>query len=214
MKAIDKISKETHRENANIGNNFSSKLLQIASSSNKVFNLLNMPEWMSKAHEDGDIHIHDLDSYNLTINCLQIDVEEVLKRGFNTGYGKINPPGRIESAAALMCILLQSSQNDMFGGQSIFSLEDTMRDYVVKTEQEIIKEVNEALQLLPEGDINSREYDKLIRTKLEKRVRQAMQAIVYNLNSMHSRAGSQVPFSSINLGIPRDEYGEMVCRMF
>lgn len=118
MKAIKNIGIETDRDNANVGNNFSSKLLRIASESNKWHNLYNMPKYLAKAHEVGEVYFHDLDSYNLTTNCLHIPTGEVLSKGFNTGYGTIKPPKRIESAAELSCILLQSTQNDMFGGQS------------------------------------------------------------------------------------------------
>lgn len=111
MKAINKIAEETSRENANVGNNFSAKLLQIASVANKWANLASMPKEHAKAHERGDIHIHDVDSFNLTINCLNVDTEKALKKGFNTGYGTLNSPKRIESAAELSCILLQSTQN-------------------------------------------------------------------------------------------------------
>lgn len=116
MKAIEQIGVETDRDNANVGNNFSSKLLRIASESNKWHNLASMPKYLAKAHENGDIYYHDLDSYNLTTNCLHIPTKEVLLKGFNTGYGCIRRPKRIESACELSCILLQSSQNDMFGG--------------------------------------------------------------------------------------------------
>ena len=118
MKAIKKIGIETDRDNANVGNNFSAKLLRIASESNKWHNLYNMPKYLSKAHEVGEVYFHDLDSYNLSINCLHIPTGEILKRGFNTGYGTIKLPKRIETAAELSCILLQSTHNDMFGGQS------------------------------------------------------------------------------------------------
>lgn len=111
MTTINKIGVETDRDNANVGNNFSSKLLRIASESNKWHNLAMMPKSISKAHELGDIYLHDLDSFNLTINCLHIPTGEILKRGFNTGYGTINKPKRIESAAELSCILLQATQN-------------------------------------------------------------------------------------------------------
>lgn len=77
-----------------------------------------MPKNLAKAHENGDLYYHDLDSYNLTVNCLHIPTKEILENGFNTGYGTINAPKRIETAAELSCILLQSTQNDMFGGQS------------------------------------------------------------------------------------------------
>ncbi|MEG0641366.1 MAG: anaerobic ribonucleoside-triphosphate reductase, partial [Clostridium sp.] len=112
MKAISKIGIETDRDNANVGNNFSSKLLRIASESNKWHNLAAMPKHLAKAHETGDVYYHDLDSYNLTTNCLHIPTKEMLVDGFNTGYGTINAPKRIETAAELSCILLQSTQND------------------------------------------------------------------------------------------------------
>lgn len=108
---VRNISKQTHRENANVGNNFSAKLLQIASSTNKVAMQLEVPEEFMTAHLEGDVHIHDLDAYNLTVNCLQLDTGNALEQGFNTGYGTLNAPKRIESAASLSCILLQSSQN-------------------------------------------------------------------------------------------------------
>ena len=111
MKAIRKIVIQTDRDNANVGNNFSSKLLRIASESNKWHNLADMPKHLAKAHELGELYYHDLDSYNLTTNCLHIPTSELLTNGFNTGYGTINPPRRIETAAELSCILLQSTQN-------------------------------------------------------------------------------------------------------
>ena len=95
MRAISKIGVET------VGNNFSSKLLRIASESNKWHNLASMPKHLSKAHEIGDLYYHDLDSYNLTTNCLHIPTREILENGFNTGYGTINAPKRIETADEL-----------------------------------------------------------------------------------------------------------------
>lgn len=70
-----------------------------------------MPKKISRAHELGELYQHDLDSYNIATNCLHIPAEEMLHRGFNTGYGWINSPKRIESAADLICILIQSVQN-------------------------------------------------------------------------------------------------------
>lgn len=207
MKAIEKIGIETDRDNANVGNNFSSKLLRIASESNKWHNLSNMPKHLSKAHENGDVYYHDLDSYNLTTNCLHIPTKQILERGFNTGYGTIRRPRRIESAAELSCILLQSTQNDMFGGQSHPDFDNDMGVFVDPTRREIIEELKEL----------GVEKDKLrfiVEKKLKRTIEQAMQGIVYNLNTMHSRAGSQVPFSSINIGIPESEDAALVCEIF
>ena len=207
MKAIKKIGVETDRDNANVGNNFSSKLLRIASESNKWHNLYNMPKYLAKAHEVGEVYFHDLDSYNLTVNCLHIPTGEILKKGFNTGYGTINSPKRIETAAELSCILLQSTQNDMFGGQSHPDFDNDMAEFIEPTRVEIREE------LISYG-IEGEKLEKIVEEKLRMRVHQAMQGIIYNLNTMHSRAGSQVPFSSINLGIPYSDDAALVCEVF
>ncbi|AOR22310.1 anaerobic ribonucleoside triphosphate reductase [Clostridium taeniosporum] len=207
MKAIEKIGVETDRDNANVGNNFSSKLLRIASESNKWHNLANMPKQLSKAHETGDLYYHDLDSYNLTTNCLHIPTKEILLNGFNTGYGTINVPKRIETAAELSCILLQSTQNDMFGGQSHPDFDNDLGVFVAPTREEIKKELEEL-------EISKEKIDKLVEKTLRKRVHQAMQGVMYNLNTMHSRAGSQVPFSSVNIGIPNNKDAALICEVF
>ena len=207
MRAIEKIGIETDRDNANVGNNFSSKLLRIASESNKWHNLSMMPKHLAKAHENGDLYYHDLDSYNLTINCLHIPTKEILEQGFNTGYGTIKIPKRIETAAELSCILLQSSQNDMFGGQSHPDFDNDIAIFVDPTRKEIRLELEEL-------GLDKDRIEKLTEERLKKKIHQAMQGVVYNLNTMHSRAGSQVPFSSINLGIPNSEDAALICEIF
>lgn len=185
MDVVREILKETSRENANIGNSPSAKMLQIASAASKEYYLNNViPKEMSDAHRNYDIHIHDLDFYGKTLNCLQIDLTNLFINGFNTGYGYIRPPKRIASATALAAIILQSNQNDMFGGQSFPHFDKS------------IAEVIRRLEVKPE-------YDEIY---------QAMEGLVYNLNSMHSRAGAQVPFSSINIGTDTTEEGRMVIK--
>lgn len=185
MDIVREILIETSRENANVGNSPSAKMLQIASAASKQYYLNNVvPSEMAKAHANCDIHIHDLDFYGKTLNCLQIDLTRLLLEGFNTGYGYIRPPKRISSATAQAAIILQSNQNDMFGGQSFPHFDKSMA--------EVMRNFNEKPS-----------YDE---------VYQAMEALVYNLNSMHSRAGAQVPFSSINLGTDTSEEGRMVIK--
>ena len=219
MKTIQKIGIATDRDNANVGNNFSSKLLRIASETNKINNLGNMPKNLAKLHEQGDLYFHDLDSYNLTINCLHIPTGSILKKGFNTGYGTINPPKRIETAAELSCILLQSSQNDMFGGQSHPNFDNDLSYYVELTRQEVISTyIDDIKKIGFEINLKDEEVKKnfeiQVENKVKSRIHQAMQSIVYNLNTMHSRAGSQVPFSSINLGIPKNKDAASICEIF
>ena len=207
MKTIGMIGVETDRDNANVGNNFSAKLLRIASESNKWFNLANMPKHLAKHHENGDLYYHDLDSYNLTVNCLHIPTGEVLERGFNPGYGTIRKPTKIETAAELSCILLQATQNDMFGGQSHPDFDNDLAEYVGLTRKEIREE-------LKSYGLTGNDLENAVENRLRKSVKQAMQGVVYNLNTMHSRAGSQVPFSSVNIGIPKNEDAAMICEIF
>jgi len=181
MDVVEEIIAETDRENANVGNSPSAKMLQIASAASRKFYLTRLiDDNFSIAHSRGDIHIHDLDFYATTINCLQISLEKLLQKGFNNGHGYIRPPKRPNSATALAAIILQSSQNDMFGGQSFPFFDKQMAPFVQEADED--------------------------------NVFQAMEALVYNLNSMHSRAGSQVPFSSINLGTDISEAGRKVTR--
>ncbi|MDZ5001397.1 anaerobic ribonucleoside-triphosphate reductase, partial [Clostridium perfringens] len=124
-----------------------------------------------------------------------------------TGYGTINPPKRIETAAELSCILLQSTQNDMFGGQSHPDFDNDLGIFVEPTRRELMLELEEL-------GLDKEKIETLTEARLKKRVHQAMQGVVYNLNTMHSRAGSQVPFSSINLGIPNSEDAALICEVF
>ena len=185
MDTVREILKETSRENANVSNSPSAKMLQIASAASKSYYLTNLlPEEFSQAHRSGLIHIHDLDYYGKTLNCLQIDLYKLLKNGFNTGYGYIRPPKRIASAAAQTAIILQSNQNDMYGGQSIPHFDRAMSQIIADMPSE------------PDED----------------EIFQAMEGLVYNLNTMHSRAGAQVPFSSLNFGTDTSEYGRAVTK--
>jgi len=185
MDVVKEILVETNRENANVNNSPSAKMLQIAMAASKQYYLSNLlPEEFARSHDEGALHIHDLDYYSKTLNCLQIDLSHLLKEGFNTGYGYIRPPKRIASAAAQAAIILQSNQNDMFGGQSFPHFDRSLG------------EVIRGLKTLPG-------YEEIY---------QAMEGLIYNLNTMHSRAGAQVPFSSINLGTDTTEEGRMVSR--
>lgn len=85
------------------------------------------------AHENGDIHIHDLDFLTLTTTCCQIDILKLFQGGFCTGHGFLREPNDIRSYSALACIAIQSNQNDQHGGQSIPNFEYGMAPGVKKT---------------------------------------------------------------------------------
>lgn len=236
------------RENANIDANAPMGLmLRFGSEGSKdyVRRYVLRPEH-SIAHSRGDIHIHDLDFYMLTINCCQIGLKDLFKRGFSTGHGFLREPQSIQSAAALCCIAIQSNQNDMHGGQSIPLFEYDLAPYVaisyskhlckvicicLRNDEADVSEIKEyckelydkydtclsdevqalikakVLEVLKKYDTDELDVTKSVdyimseAIKLtERETYQAMEALIHNLNSMQSRAGAQVPFSSINYG--------------
>lgn len=236
------------RENANIDANAPMGLmLRFGSEGSKdyVRRYVLRPEH-SIAHSRGDIHIHDLDFYMLTINCCQIGLKDLFKRGFSTGHGFLREPQSILSAAALCCIAIQSNQNDMHGGQSIPLFEYDLAPYVaisyskhlckvicicLRNDEADVSEIKEYCKELYDkyDTCLSDEVQALIKAKVlevlkkydteeldvtknvdyimseaikltERETYQAMEALIHNLNSMQSRAGAQVPFSSINYG--------------
>ncbi|MHB1127854.1 MAG: anaerobic ribonucleoside-triphosphate reductase [Bacillota bacterium] len=160
MDAVEEILVETSRENANVSNSPSAKMLQIASAASRKYYLSRLiPEEFSQAHSQGDIHIHDLDFYGKTLTCLQIPLGDLLQKGFDNGHGYIRPPKRPASATALAAIILQSCQNDMHGGQSFPYFDRDMAPYVSDASED--------------------------------ETFQAMEALIYNLNSMHSLGGEE-----------------------
>jgi len=214
MDAVASIIKETSRDNANVGNSPSAKVLQISEAASKAYYLKRAlkPEEAEK-HIDGDIYIQDLSWYGKTLTCLQIPLGKLLKDGFNNGHGSIRSPKNIRSATALAAIILQSNQNDMHGGQSYAFFDRDMAPFVQierNRQEKLLRESLEALNLTADED----EFQALVEKHTEHETFQAMEAFIYNLNTMHSRAGAQVPFSSVNLGTDTSYGGRMVTDCF
>jgi len=214
MDIVAEIIKETNRDNANVGNSPSAKVLQISEAASKSYYLKRaLPPQEAEMHTGGDIYIHDLSWYGKTLTCLQIPLAKLLKDGFNNGHGSIRSPKNIRSAAALAAIILQSNQNDMHGGQSYAYFDRDMAPYVEieRTRQsKILRESLETLKLTSSEE----EILALIDERTRHETFQAMEALIYNLNTMHSRAGAQVPFSSVNLGTDTSPGGRMITECF
>ncbi len=124
----DSRQSDIKRENANIdGDTAMGTMLKYGSEGAKMYYQMFMlkPDH-NQAHLDGDIHIHDLDFYALTLTCCQIDLLRLFANGFSTGHGHLREPKDIRSFAALACIAIQSDQNDMHGGQSIVNFDYAM----------------------------------------------------------------------------------------
>lgn len=189
------------RDNANInGDSPMGAMLQYGANTAKEYNLeyLIKPA-IAELHRDGWIHIHDLDFYAWTTTCTQIELRKLFKNGFNTGHGHLRAPKSIGSYAALAAIAIQSNQNDQHGGQSVVDFDYAMAEGVSYTYQKYLKEGYEICERL--NDLKDKAW--ILDYAMEKTTRdtyQAMEGFIHNLNTMHSRAGAQVPFSSINYG--------------
>lgn len=192
------------RDNANInGDSPMGAMLQYGANSAKEYNLeyLVRPE-IAELHRSGWLHIHDLDFYAWTTTCTQIELRKLFKDGFNTGHGHLRAPKSIGSYAALAAIAIQSNQNDQHGGQSVVDFDYAMAEGVKYTYMKYLKEARKIAEDLCGQDAQWNER-WILDYAMEKTTRdtyQAMEGFVHNLNTMHSRAGAQVPFSSINYG--------------
>lgn len=135
------VESDMKRENANIdGDTAMGTMLKYGSEGAKQFNeMYVLPPEQSKAHIDGDIHIHDLDFFTLTTTCCQIDLKKLFNNGFSTGHGYLREPNNIGSYSALACIAIQSNQNDQHGGQSLPNFDYAMADGVKKSYKQIYK---------------------------------------------------------------------------
>lgn len=244
---------DTKRENANVdGDTAMGTMLQYGSTISKEFTKAYLlKNKFAEAHDDGDIHIHDLDFYAMgTTTCTQIDINKLFKGGYSTGHGFLREPNDIISYTALAAIAIQSNQNDQHGGQSIPAFDYYMAPGVVKTFRKQFKQQLYDLldftefanfinidKLMNEVDkletidfniekfshyfkdtetirkIFEQAYEKAI-AKTNRITYQAMEAFVHNLNTMHSRAGAQVPFSSVNFGTDTSPEGRMVIKNY
>ena len=203
------------RENGNInGDTPMGAMLQQGANTAKEYYLDTMidPE-IANLHRKGWIHIHDLDFYGWTTTCTQIELRKLFKDGFNTGHGHLREPKSIGSYAALAAIAIQSNQNDQHGGQSIVDFDYAMGDGVRLTYQRYLREGDELWNTLREGSTVDDHW--LTNFAMRKTIRdtyQAMEGLIHNLNTMHSRAGAQVPFSSINYGMDTSWAGRLAMK--
>lgn len=192
------------RDNANInGDSPMGAMLQYGANAAKEYNLdyLINPN-IARLHREGFIHIHDLDFYAWTTTCTQIELRKLFKGGFDTGHGHLREPKSIGSYAALAAIAIQSNQNDQHGGQSIVDFDYAMADGVKLTFQHYQKEARELYAQLSSGNEEDgiMWMENYVVSHTTRDTYQAMEGFIHNLNTMHSRAGAQVPFSSINYG--------------
>lgn len=259
VKAIESLGLKTSseenakRENANVdGDGPMGTMLHFGSTVSREFaKAYLMDNKYARAHDEGLIHIHDLDFWAMgTTTCTQIDLHKLFKNGFSTGHGYLRTPNSIGSYSALAAIAIQANQNEQHGGQSIPAFDYYMAPGVLKTFKKEFKQAlynlidfegfrefvnfNKLIEIIDKLDsiefdmalfdeftskskklkeIFDNAYDEAM-AKTDRSTYQAMEAFIHNLNTMHSRAGAQVPFSSINFGTDISPEGRMVIKNY
>lgn len=267
---------DSKRENANVdGNTAMGTMLQYGATGSKQFAVHHiLKPAHAKAHQEGLIHIHDMDFEAIgTLTCCQIDIHRLFKGGFSTGHGHLREPQDIMSYAALAAIAIQSDQNDQHGGQSIPNFDYGLAPGVAKTFVRLYKENMQKVLLVNFPQLTEEQTDEIVENAVYpyqehgtfprigqtsyaayqpaetvrlqgeiqycgmaidekdtlaiqnmayrfagqetvKKTYQAMEGFLHNLNTMHSRAGAQVPFSSVNFGTDTSPEGRLVVEQF
>ena len=231
LEIIEAKNNDITRENANMNTDSpAGMMMKFASESTKPFvdDYLLSPS-VKAAVKNNLIHIHDKDYYpTKSLTCVQHPLDRILEHGFVAGHGESRPAKRIETASVIACISLETAQNEMHGGQAIPAFDFYLAPFVRKSFVEEIKN----LESLNDADykhlydIELKDYlrrdlkglegeERVIQHAMNKtvdRVHQAMEAFIHNMNTIHSRGGNQVVFSSINYGTDTSAEGRCVIR--
>ena len=231
LEIIEAKNNDITRENANMNTDSpAGMMMKFASETTKPF----VDDYLLSAEareavRNGYLHIHDKDYYpTKSLTCVQHPLDKILLGGFNAGHGESRPAKRIETASVIACISLETAQNEMHGGQAIPAFDFYLAPFVRSSFIEEVKNL-EALS----GKDLSKHYDyrpadfvkksleglegdeRLIQHAVNRtvgRVHQAMEAFIHNMNTIHSRGGNQVVFSSINYGTDTSAEGRCVIR--
>ena len=227
-------------QNANVDEaSFGGRIGEAASVMTKRYALdFLVSDMARKNHENNEIYIHDLDAYAVgSHNCLSIPFDDLLANGFNTRQGDIRPAGSINTAFQLVAVIFQLQSLQQFGGVSATHIDWTMVPYVRKS---FTKHMKDGLRYCEnKSDYKIERFTKWLKHEstdgvlhfdnaefqnlhpeawayamemTEKETLQAVEAMYHNLNTLQSRSGNQLPFTSINYGTCTLPEGRMVTR--
>lgn len=231
LEIIEAKNNDITRENANMNTDSpAGMMMKFASETTKPFvddYLLSAD--VREAVKNGYLHIHDKDYYpTKSLTCVQHPLDKILNQGFCAGHAESRAPKRIETASIMACISMETAQNEMHGGQAIPAFDFYMAPFVRSS---FIEEVKKCEQIsgLELSHLYNKEFKDYTTRSLEglegeerllahamnctvARVHQAMESFVHNMNSIHSRGGNQVVFSSINYGTDTSAEGRCIIR--
>ena len=242
LEIIETKSNDVTRENANMNADTpAGMMMKFSSESTKPFvDDYLLSDDVKEAVTGNYIHIHDKDYYpTKSLTCVQHPIDKILKNGFTTGHGESRPAKRIETASILCCISMETAQNEMHGGQAIpafdYYLAPFVRSSYIEEVKILEKLAGEDYSQLYDAqiddyiirDLDGKDYEgKQVGVPLRgidrvkqhainrtaQRVHQSMEAFVHNMNTIHSRGGNQVVFSSINYGTDTSAEGRCIIR--
>ena len=231
LEIINVKNNDITRENANMNADTpAGMMMKFSSETTKPFvDDYLLSEESREAVRQNRLHIHDKDYYpTKSLTCCQHPLDHILERGFSAGHGSSRAAKRIETASVLACISLETAQNEMHGGQAIPAFDFYLAPYVrasfveeVKALEELTgenyahiynKEINDYLKKPLDGLEGEARIVQHAVNKTVARVHQAMEAFIHNMNTIHSRGGNQVVFSSINYGTDTSAEGRCVIR--
>ena len=228
---IEAKSNDITRENANMNSDTpAGMMMKFASETTKPFvDDFLLSKEARECMQKGYIHVHDKDYYpTKSLTCIQHPLDKILSQGFRVGHGAARPAKKIETASTLGCISLEIVQNEMHGGQAIPAFDFYIAPFVRKAYIEELKKIEELLDkdlskwynYIPEDYLikdlkgltgEKRDVQAAINSTV-KRTHQSMEAFIHNMNTIHSRGGNQVVFSSINYGTDTSPEGRCVIR--
>ncbi|MBQ0077499.1 MAG: anaerobic ribonucleoside triphosphate reductase [Bacteroidales bacterium] len=228
---IDAQANDITRENANMNADTpAGMMMKFASESTKSYvDECLLSEDVRDAVKNGYIHIHDKDYYpTKSLTCIQHPLDKILEGGLKAGHGESRPAKRIETAAVLACISMETVQNEMHGGQAIPAFDFYLAPYVRRTFQEELQKLEkyDNCNYAHLYDVKIPDYlqhdltgmqgeERAIQQAINMtvgRVHQSMEAFIHNMNTIHSRGGNQVVFSSINYGTDTSAEGRCIIR--
>lgn len=231
LEIVEAKSNDVTRENANMNADTpAGMMMKFASETTKPFvDDYLLSEQTLWAVNNNYLHIHDKDYYpTKSLTCIQHPLDKILEHGFSAGHGESRPTKRIETASIIGCISMETVQNEMHGGQAIPAFDFYLAPYVRKSYIEEVKTLENFtgkdlshLYDAPIDDYIVRELDGLEGDERMKqhainrtvgRTHQSMEAFIHNMNTIHSRGGNQVVFSSINYGTDTSAEGRCVIR--
>ena len=231
LEIIEAKSNDITRENANMNTDSpAGMMMKFASETTKPFvDDYLLSEEAREAVNNNYLHIHDKDYYpTKSLTCVQHPLDRILRHGFTAGHGESRPAKRIETASIIGCISLETAQNEMHGGQAIPAFDFYLAPFVRSSYIEEVKNLEnltgQDLSHLYNAEIS--DFDKKPLDGLQgderflqhainrttSRVHQAMEAFIHNMNTIHSRGGNQVVFSSINYGTDTSAEGRCIIR--